>query len=61
MYINTIIICVGNSIVLAIRSFRWQYNASNRVIFRRQIGIKSCYRVGSHTYQYKILSGSYAY
>ena len=36
--------------VLAIRLFRWQYNASNRVIFRRQISMEFYYRVGLHAY-----------
>ena len=42
MHIGTIIVCVGSSTVLAIRSFGWQYNASNGVVFRRQIGTESC-------------------
>ena len=61
MYISTIIICIGSSIVLVIRLFGWQYNASNGVIFRRQIGTESCHRVSSHVYRREILSGLYAY
>ena len=33
MYISIIIVCVGSSTVLAMGLFRWQYNASNGVIF----------------------------
>ena len=33
MHISTIIVCVGSSTVLATGSFRWQYNASNGVVF----------------------------
>ena len=33
---------VCGSTVPAIGLFRWQYNASNRVIFRRQISTESC-------------------
>ena len=47
MYIGTIVVCVGSSTVPAIGSFGWQYNASNGVIFYRQIGTESCYRVSS--------------
>ena len=61
MHIGTIVVCVGSSTVPAIRSFGWQYNASNGVVFRRQIGTESCRRVGSHAYRREILSGSYAY
>ena len=42
MHIGTIIVCVGSSTVLATGSFGWQYNASNGVVFRRQIGTESC-------------------
>ena len=42
MHIGTIVVCVGSSTVPAIRSFGWQYNASNGVVFRRQIGTESC-------------------
>ena len=42
MHISTIIVCVGSSTVLAIGSCGWQYNASNGVIFCRQIGTESC-------------------
>ena len=42
IYIGMIVIYIGSSIVPAIRSFRWWYNASNRVIFCRQIGMESC-------------------
>ena len=42
IYINTIIVCIDSSTVLAIRSFGWQYNASNGVVFRRQISTESC-------------------
>ena len=45
MHIGTIVVCVGSSTVLAIRSFGWQYNASNGVVFRRQIGTESCHRL----------------
>ena len=33
---------LNSSTVLATGSFGWQYNASNRFIFCRQIGTKSC-------------------
>ena len=33
IYIGTIIIYVGSSTVPVTGSFRWQYNASNRVVF----------------------------
>ena len=42
MYIGTIIVYTGSNMVLAIRLFGWQYNASNGVIFCRQIGTESC-------------------
>ena len=42
IHISIIIVCVGSSTVPAIGSFGWQYNASNGVIFRRQIGMESC-------------------
>ena len=42
MHIGTIIVCVGSSTVPATGSFGWQYNASNGVVFRRQIGTESC-------------------
>ena len=61
MHINTIIIYIGSSTVLAIRSFGQQYNTSNGVIFRRQIGTEFCRRVNSYIYRREILSGSYAY
>jgi hypothetical protein len=47
MHIGTIIVYIGSSTVPAIGSFGWQYNASNRVIFRRQISAESYYRVSS--------------
>ena len=61
IHISTIVVCVGSNTVPAIRSFGWQYNASNRVVFHRQIGTESYRRVGSHVYRREILSGSYAY
>ena len=42
MHIGTIVVYVGSSTVPAIRLFGWQYNASNGVVFRRQIGMESC-------------------
>ena len=57
MHIGTIIVCVGSSTVPATGSFGWQYNASNGVVFRRQIGTESCHRVGSQAYQLQQLSG----
>ena len=43
IYIGTIIVCVGSSMVPVTGSFGWQYNASNGVVFRRQIGTESCW------------------
>ena len=42
MHIGTIIVCVDSSTVPATGSFGWQYNVSNGVVFRRQIGTESC-------------------
>ena len=46
MHISTIIIYVGSSTVLVTGSFGWQCNASNGVVFRRQISTESCLSVG---------------
>ena len=38
---STVIVWLGSSTVLATGSFGWQYNASNGVVFRRQISTES--------------------
>ena len=37
-----VVVCSGSSTVPATGSFGWQYNASNGVVFCRQIGTESC-------------------
>ena len=51
IHISTIIVCVGGSTVPAIGLFGWQYNASNGVIFYRQISTESCCRVDLQAYR----------
>ena len=38
---SIVVVCSGSSTVLATGLFRWQYNANNRFIFRRQISTES--------------------
>ena len=53
MHISTIIVCVDSSTVPAIGLFRWQYNASNRVVFvgksaRNLVGRLQAYRYNQY-------------